>query len=186
MAISRRRRLLSIFAMFLGMALLASGCTKAEPKPTPTPTKTAIFSSEEAALQAAVDVYQEFNATLDKLSATNPETLDALEPVVTADFLSRFTQQFESDDSENRTEGSTSFRNEQLLNLEQTDRDSASVTLGVCRDLSTQKVLDSEGNDVTDETRKASVVPLQVDFVWNSDSSTLLVDRLDVWQNANC
>lgn len=168
--------------MILGVALLATGCAKEEPKPTPTPTKTAIFSSEEAALQAAIDTYQQYAAAVDRITADGDEHLPSIKDLVTEEYYDSYAQETTFEDRGWHTSGSSTFRNAELVDLSQTS-DEATVQIALCRDLSDVKILDEESMDISSEVRQSTVFPYTLRFVWDSETSTLRLDDSGSWDD---
>ncbi|QPZ37796.1 hypothetical protein [Paramicrobacterium chengjingii] len=182
MRFSRAWRAVVTLACVGALALGVTACVPSEPKPTPTPTKTAIFASEDEALQAAVDVYQQFNAVLDGISQSSKPSPDELKPLVSADFYSRISNDLTNSNDGEYTIGSSAFRDQKLISVSQSKED-ATISIGICRDLTHVKVYDASGADIT-ESRKVDVVPLEVSFVWNTDDSRLVIDGLDAWHES--
>ncbi|WP_437582671.1 hypothetical protein ACSAGD_10435 [Paramicrobacterium sp. CJ85] len=182
MAISRRRRLLSIFAMFLSVALLATGCAKEEPKPTPTPTKTAIFSSEEAALQAALSVYQKYTAAYEAITASGEADFSGIEEFVTDEFYEYVSSDTSFVEQGIHTEGSSTFDTASLVSL---DKNAKEVVIKLCRDVSSVKVLDEAGADASPENRQYRF-PYKVSFVAADDDVLLVSDTAVIPDDVSC
>ncbi|MCW4458921.1 hypothetical protein [Microbacterium sp. MPKO10] len=185
MRFSRALRAVLALVCASAIALTAAGCAPADPKPTktPTPTKTAIFASEEEALQAAVDVYQQFNAAFDQVTAEGEAAEDELSEVVTDEYFTEQTSEESFADRGWHTEGSSSFRNAELASLNQ-DGKSAKVQIALCRDVSNQRIIDENGNDVTDENRTSALIPLSVTMIWDDESSALLISETGLWDES--
>ncbi len=179
MAISRRRRLLSILTVFLGVALLTTGCAKEEPKPTPTPTKTTIFSSEEAALQAAIDTYQKFNAAYFSVLAAGDSDYAEVEEFVTDDYFNLIESDTALADEGHHTEGIASFKSAEAISFKQSNK-AATIKVRLCQDISAVQVLDANGNNVTDPSR-AETIPMLVTFVWNPTQANFDVSKEEPW-----
>src|SRR5690606_26709947 len=91
--------------------LLAASLVGCTPPPTapPTPTSTAIFASEEEALAAATDVYQQYTAALDAVFASGGAGDETLANFVTEDYLSELSKEGVLERNGWHTEGTTSF-----------------------------------------------------------------------------
>lgn len=174
-----------LLASVLVCAVFAtSACAAEAPKPTPTPTKTAVFASEEDALQAAIDVYQKYSAVVDRVTSEGDESMSDLEGLVTAEYLESYETAESFEDRGWHTTGTSSFRNEELVDLAQT-ADTAEVQIALCRDLSKVTILDASSDDITAETRQRDQLPYSVRAIWNTESSTLLISETGTWDDAS-
>jgi hypothetical protein len=153
-------------------ALVLVGCSPAEPEPTassaaPT-TSTEPEANLGAATRAAWDAYQvllgEFSA------APSSATADALEEVATPEFAEFLLGNFqEAADRRVHTEGAR-----QTVSFELAEETSAGPSALVCVDMSGERLVGDEGDDLTPDDRE----PLQshrVDFSSASDSSGFVV-----------
>ncbi len=150
----------------------------APPSPKPTPTATTIFASEEEALAAATDTYQEYLAVSDAVSADGGQNPERIQPLVTDAFWASEMAGIQGlVEGGYRTSGSSSFDQTTLVD---TDRVST-TTIQTCLDVSQVRVLDSGGADVTPTDRR-SRTRLEVEFAVTAEPSpSLLVARSDVW-----
>jgi hypothetical protein len=173
-----RRSTVGTLACLLGVVAL-TGCTPSAP-PTATPTSTAIFSSEDEALAAATDVYQQYNAAFDQALANGGEDMSGLRDLVTDEHFVELDKPGTIDSNGWHTEGSSSFSVKSVASYE-ADTESAAISVNLCRDLSNVRVMDSAGLDVTPETWPA-VVPLKVSFASSeSNPKSFLVSTVASW-----
>lgn len=126
----------------------------------------AIFSSEEAALQAAIDVYHEFNAAYDAITASGVAKFETLKGLVTDDYYIYVSSDSSFEDSGVHTEGSSSFDTASVVSFEQ-DSSKATLVMRLCRDVSNVKIIDSTGKDVSSDDRRIRF-PYEVTVVTNS------------------
>jgi hypothetical protein len=154
------------------------------PTPTSTPTSTAIFASEDEALAAATDVYQEYTAAKDKESSNGDTSAEMLRPLVTPTYFKELEVVGTLEKNGWRTAGSTTFDKVSLLELAEQDG-LAAVSLALCRDVSAVSILDSSGTEVTPDTR-VDRFPLLVQFVSAEvGSDRLLISDSGSWQENN-
>lgn len=161
-------------------AVALSGCSPADP-PVSTPTPTSIFASEEEALAAATDVYQQYLAVSDQVSADGGNDPERLKPFVTdAYWPSEMASVEQLRDSGFRTDGNSTFDSEEIVALSE---ETSQVTIRLCADVSNVRILDSAGKDVT-PTDRPNRLPLEVEFSAEADSDVpLLIARSDVWSD---
>jgi hypothetical protein len=181
------RMLLRSTAGILACALSAvalSGCAPTAPSPTPSPTPTAIFSSEDEALAAATEVYQQYSAALDEVFAAGGEGDELLGGFVTPEYLVELSEDGALERNGWRTTGVTSFDNVSVDEVVDTG-ETATVTLALCRDVSHVRIVNAEGADVTPESRLERF-PVLVTFETQSTGrDTLRIAESDSWQGKN-
>ncbi|WP_166996892.1 hypothetical protein [Paramicrobacterium fandaimingii] len=164
------------------LSLSATACAPTDAKPTPTPTKTAIFASEDEALQAAVDVYQQYSAVVDKITAEGDAHMAELDGLVTRSYLNEYMDTESFEDRGWHTTGDSTFRNSEIVELAQT-KNSATIQIALCRDLSKVKILDANGDDISDETRQRAEIPYTLRFVWDAAKSRLKLSDSGTWDD---
>jgi hypothetical protein len=173
-----RRSTAGILGCLLGASAL-TGCTPAAP-PTPTPTSTAIFSSEDEALAAATDVYQQYNAAFDEAMADGGEDMDGLRGLVTEEHFLELGKPGTIDSNDWHTEGTSTFSVKSVASYTPS-KTATDISLKLCRDLSNVRVIDSTGFDVTPDGWSKSV-PLIVTFKSSeSDPESLVVSMIASW-----
>ncbi|PFG30388.1 hypothetical protein [Paramicrobacterium agarici] len=183
MRFSRLRRAVATLACATAVVAGATACTPAEPEKTPTPTKTAIFASEDEALQAAVDVYQQYSAAYDEaLSSAEPD-YSAVSKYATERFISELVAADEEVANGSMVEGTSSFDTVSLVDFDHRS-DPVKVDIKLCRDVSKQAIVDANGKDITPDERLERF-PFEVLLVWDDANSTLKVDDLGSWQGEN-
>jgi hypothetical protein len=171
-----------ILACLLGAAAL-SGCAAAAP-PAPAPTSTAIFASEDEALAAATNVYQQYTAALDIVFAAGGRGDESLSNFVTPEYLVTLSEDGALEKNGWRTTGITSFDNVSVDELVDTGK-TATVTLTLCRDVANVRIVDGEGIDVTPESRMERF-PVLVTFETESGTADALkISESDSWSGEN-
>jgi hypothetical protein len=168
-------------ACLLSAAAL-TGCTPgASPAPTPTstPTSTAIFASEDEALAAATDVYQEYLAVSDQVSSDGGTDPERLRPFLAdAYWLTEEASIEQLRAAGVHTDGNSSFDSAELVEISD---DMNVVTVRLCADVSNIRIVDSSGEDITPSDR-TDRIPLEVEFAVDmADTRSLLIARSDVW-----
>lgn len=178
-----RRSTTGILACLLG-AVALTGCTPAAtPGPTPTPTPTAIFSSEDEALAAATDAYQQYLAVSDQVSADGGIDSERLKPFLTNSYWP--TEKASIEQLRTRglhTDGNSTFDGAHLIEI---NDEIGTLTVRLCADVSRVRIVDSAGTDVTPVDR-TNRLPLEVGFaVDGADRRSLLIARSDVWATSD-
>ena len=164
---------------FLFGAIALAGCTPTDP-PTSSPTPTTIFSSEDEALAAATDVYQQYTAAKDKESSKGDLSAELLRPIVTPTYYEQLEVVGALEKNGWHTDGATMFDS---VSLEELDEKAgvATVSISLCRDVSGVTIRDADGNDVTPENRAARF-PVLVEFVSSeAGSKQLLISDSGSW-----
>lgn len=168
-------------ALLLGM----TGCVGGEPLPTlpPTPSTTPVFASEEEALAAAEEAYAAYSEVSDLIAQSGGADPERIQPYVTDE---QYEVEVETADllRENgwRSVGSattTQFVLQQYLDQAGT----ATITAYVCVDVSTTRVVDGLGNDVTPADRDP-IVPLEVELT-GAYPDQLRVARSEQWPDSS-
>ncbi|MDX2026087.1 hypothetical protein [Microcella sp.] len=177
---SRRHALVVLPLVVLFAALV--GCTGATriPPPEPSTAVEPLFASDEEALEAATEAYEEYLAVLDGLLQAPLEVDGAFDSVASGQALQlaeESVQKFLDDVvriSGPRVVGSVELQ--QLI----VDEEATEVILYVCEDLSGIVLLDSGGNSLTTPDRpNYSIFQIVVSF---GHDGGRVVDR-QFWSN---
>src|SRR5690554_677027 len=157
------RSALSLAAVSLAAAVLLSGCVLQEPEVVPPPESTTepVFASDEEALAAATDAYEEYLAMSDLIAQEGGKDPERIAPFVTEEWLEEELTGFELlRDSGRRINGSSSFTNVRIQQNQQEEDGRAYVVIYVCSDESEIQVVDARGDDVT---------PGEIAYPWPSE-----------------
>ncbi|MET4158468.1 hypothetical protein [Agromyces sp. PvR057] len=180
----RARRLALAAAVAAGaagaaLAMALSGCSAdVEPTAAPTPSTSSdaapIFASDEEALAAAVAAYEAYLDVAQEIGEEGGEDPGRLRNAVTSDYADQEIPNYESlSEHHYRVEGRGSLDKPTLM-----ERSDSTVRIYGCIGVGTSRVLDAEGNDITQPDRD-SAVPLELTFSWSGDR--LLLAGSDVW-----
>jgi len=156
-----------------------SGCFAAAPvePPASSPSAAPVFASEEEALAAATEAYAAYLAVSDQVANDGGVDLNRLKTHVSVEYFEEQKASYsELLDAGLRTSGSTTFQPPKLQSLEQNDR-AALMTIYVCVDVTTVRVLDEASADVTPITRPDQY-PLVVEIEGTKASQLLLRSSL--------
>ncbi|SEB76527.1 hypothetical protein SAMN04489806_1719 [Paramicrobacterium humi] len=182
MSLTLIRRML-VAGVLASATLAATACAPDEPKPTSTPTSTAIFASEDDALQAAIDVYQKFNAAYDAISASGVADYSSVKGYVTSDYYAELESDKSFEDEGLHTAGESTFDSTSVVSLEQ-NAHAAMVRVKLCQDVRNIKVIDNDGNDVTSQERDDRF-PYEVLLHWDAKSKQLRIADAGSWQETD-
>jgi len=174
-------RLAAAFAA--ATALLLAGCTGDDPivLPGPDPTTAPVFATDEDALAAAEVAFGEYLRASAEISVPDGLEPDTVRPFVTEDYFEEVLASFEKYRAENRfTEGVPNVTEATLQQYQDPMTGPAQVVVYLCLDISEARVVDDVGNDITPADR-VDRVPLEVNFVTNQRTETLLVDSSEPW-----
>ena len=179
-----RRRAGAALAAAGAIALLLSGCTGGAPAPSPTPSADAaepIFASDEEALAAAVEAYERYRDVSGAITEQGGADAERISGVVTPAFASTLREEFAALANLGlRTSGSTLIDTTSLVRND-VAKDGAEVAIYLCRDVSSVRVIDANGLDVTPADRPVRV-PSQAFFVSSDeDANSLLVSGVEEW-----
>lgn len=174
------RKFLSAAGAALLLASLAgcigSGVVKT---PVPTPSAAPVFASDEEALAAAEAAYAAYVDATDIVSAEGGVNPERIKNLVTSEELERSIEEFKNlRESGNRTIGTTAF---DALTLQRFD--DVEVVVYACVDVSSVRLVNAEGIDITPRNRPEHV-PLEIAF-WIGLQGELLLNSSDVWQEAS-
>ena len=165
-----------------GLALVLVGCAGAA-APTPTPssgdTPAPIFASDEEALAAAEEAYEEFERVSQTIASESGSSPERIGTVATSRYTPELIEEFETYAELNiHTVGESVLDSFELV--EQSSSDGASaVVIYVCRDVSHVRIIDDAGNDVTPADRDERA-PLIATLV-SEEPNHLLVDQVELW-----
>lgn len=176
----------SVVGVVLGAGLLVlTGCVQDAVIPTlpPTPTSPPIFASEEEALAAAEDAYAAYGEVSDLIAAEGGSDPERIAPFVTEDQL-----QNEMDaaayygDQQLHAEGRAATTKVELQQVSELNG-FVEIAIYVCIDVSSVRILDASGNDVTPVDREP-IAALEVVLVGDA-SDSLLIASSDVWPDSS-
>lgn len=170
-------------AAVLGASLAAcSDTTRIPPAPAGTDTAEPLFASDEEALAAAVEAYEEFADLVDQFLMGN-EPSRQLSEVASSPVVEQALQDIEEFSALGWTitDGRRTL-NPTLQSRIAEDDESETVLFYLCEDVSRVDVLDSSGESVLDEDRNA-YTPLEVAVRLWADQSSSVLDRR-VWDGA--
>jgi hypothetical protein len=178
------RRSVAALAAAGVLAVVLVGCTGTPaPSPTPAPSTSAaapIFASDEEALAAAEEAYQMFEAVSHQIATDGGEGPQRVESIATSRFLPHLLDEFDQYREHGlRIEGESSVDSIRLA--EHTEGpDGAHVSIYLCQDVSSVRVLDAAGTDVT-PTDRPNRTPLIAFLIAASPENQLLVDNVELW-----
>ncbi|GAA1061779.1 hypothetical protein [Agromyces bracchium] len=166
-----------------GAVLVLAACAAPPPPVTPTPTTdaadTPLFATDEEALAAAVEAYEEYLAVSDSITADVGVDSARIREVTTPEFADFSEDDFAAfRDAGLRTEGSSTIDSAKLAEFS-----SNRVTFYGCQDVSAVKLLNSADEDVTPSDREPRIA-LVITAV-AADGDALLVDGNEVWSGDN-
>lgn len=179
----RRRGRLTSVLLALGSVALLAGCAPASAAPTLTPTPTSLlaglFSSEDEALNAAREVYLQYAALSEALSADPTMDTAQLQAITSPDL---FAAEIEARDALIKYDvvmvGSIVYSQFGFIEA----RDST-VNISSCADVSGARLINSEGVDITDDSDSSvSAMDIVVSFA----GSTGRVDSIDAKEGLEC
>ncbi len=177
-----RRHALAVVPLIALLAALG-GCSGETRIPPPEPSSAVepLFASDDEALEAATEAYEEYLVASNEVTASADLSVEPIEELVTAEYLELFVDSVEHLRSRGlRTAGSSVVLSTELQQWFE-EAGLANVVLYVCLDVSGVRVLDEQGADQTPSER-ATVVGLEVGFVESESSATdLLVTSSDSW-----
>lgn len=143
----RRRGRLTSVLLALGLVALLVGCATASAAPTPTPTPTSLiaglFATEDEALAAAKERYNEYSSLSE--SASDDASMERLREFVTA---AQWEMELASSTSF-QAQGLTTFGETVNSNFSLIDSGPSSLTIAFCADTSGARVLNASGDDIT-------------------------------------
>jgi hypothetical protein len=181
---SRRHPLAVVPLVVLVAALVGcSGATRIPP-PEPSSAVEPLFASDEEALEAATQAYEEYLAVSYRIASKPPFVLDDLMTVTTDEYLEREKAFFETLRAEGWTlEGSSTIASADLQQWYLESNGMSVVVAYVCLDVSNVRVLDTEGNDVTPAERPDQTA-LEIEFV-EGNTGMLVLNRSEAWSGAS-
>ncbi len=146
----------------------------------PEPSASPIFESDEEALAAAEEAYGIYVQLSDQILVEGGVDPERVSPLVSAQLLDELLEGFQLySDNGWRTSGPSTYDSFQLQQLDQPSDGPASVVVYLCADLSSVRLLDATGADVTPPSRKDRL-PLEVEIDFESPQ-TGLIARSELW-----
>lgn len=185
---ARRPRRLTPLALapvtVLLVALVGCSDTPEIPQADPTPSASPLFASEEEALDAATAVYEEFLAVTGEILRNGGEGAESLEPLVSPEVFEQENEGFLSlQESGGRTDGQNRLEGIRLQQIAMGDPESFELQAYVCVNNTDARLIDGDGNDITNPDR-TEVITLEV--VFGSDpSGSLIIEAKDYWADGN-
>lgn len=168
--------------------MLLSGCAKPDPVVTPAPASSSkpLFASDEDALAAATKAYAAYLKMSDQIAQEGGVNPQRLSPLVTPEWLGKQIAVFDKfAETGNRQTGTTTFTVNRLQKVDDNGRGEATVVVYVCTDLSSTKILNSSGADVTPADVQTTV-PFEESFVSTAERGAVLLLSEDVvWAGKN-
>ena len=182
-----RRRALAVVPLVVIVAALV-GCADATRIPPPEPSSAIepLFASDEEALEAATEAYEQYLVASSSVTASADLSVEPIEDLVTAAYLDREIPALGAySDGGFRSVGSTRLLSSELQQFFEDGSGQSTVIIYVCLDVSGIRLVDESGADVT-PTDRANVVGLEVEMITGSDEtgSLLLVNRSEQWAGA--
>jgi len=162
------------------LLLTLSGCTESPPPvgSVPAPSETPVFASDEEALAAAEAAYAKYLEVSDAISADGGAQSGRMEGYMTAEELKNSNDDFVFFETNGlRTQGVSTFDSTELQRY-----DDSEVVVYLCLDVSSVRLVDGGGVDVTPIDRPDRV-PLEVFF--EVGESRLLIAASTVWDEAS-
>ncbi|WP_353826534.1 hypothetical protein [Agromyces sp. SYSU T0242] len=168
-------------AAVIGLAACSAPSPEALATSSPTATREPVFSSDEEALAAAIDAYDEYLAMSVSIASSGDDFTE-LREVTTPDYGETRIRDLKSFSAAGlRVSGayradSTSIVSRSLLG------EAELVTIYTCQDVSGTRILDAEGNDVTPpdrDLRAPMVVELEL------TETTGRVSGTELWSGKN-
>ena len=178
----RRRGRLTSVLLALGSVALLAGCATASAAPTPTPTTTSLiaglFATEDEALEAAKKLYLRYAVLSEQLGEFPHSNSSELEAIISPDLYKGELENAAALASVGMiVRGTVSYYGFRYFAAQ-----GSNVVFTMCADVSGFRLLNSSGEDVTDDSDE-SQVPLKgvIDF----SSSPVLV-ALDPGLEESC
>lgn len=172
----------SLIAALSLAAIVLTGCTDTTriPPADPTPTDAPLFSSDEEALAAATEVYEEYWNISSEILQVGGEEPERLQPLVSDSLFERELQGFRDFESQQwRLVGQPVVQSTKLQQLLVVNAESAEVYFYACVSSQGTDVVDTEGESVIQDGREQlstfEAATLFQDGAWTVTAS-------DLWQ----
>jgi hypothetical protein len=166
------------------VVLLLAGCVPGDPlvTPEPEPDATPLFASDDEALAAATEAYAKYLKVSDAIAHDGGSDVERMQNLVTevqyVKELNGFQQLL---DQHLHFSGTSAFDNASLQSWVMLSPSTAQIVIYACSDVSSTRVLDADGHDVTPDSRPERT-PLELEFTSASgDPRDLLLSRSEVW-----
>jgi len=176
---------LAALAIVVALGFGMSGCVGGDPMPTlpPTPDSTPIFASEEEALAAAEAAYAAYSEVAGQIANDGGGQPERISPYVTARQLqNELDTAAYYERNGYRVAGEPSVMSVVLQQYLEA-AGAAEITIYVCLDVTTARVFDQSGVDVTPSNRQ-EVGALEVVLVGRS-AAELQVDSSELWSDSS-
>lgn len=179
-----RRHALAVVPLVVLVAALV-GCSGATRIPPPEPSSSIepLFASDEEALEAATEAYEEYLVASNAVTASADLDVEPIEGLVTAEYLENEIPALDAfSEGGFRSSGETRLVSSELQQVFVDEDGRSTVVVYVCLDVSGIRLVDATGSDVTPEDR-ASFVGLEVELTTDEvpGGPGLLVNRSDQW-----
>lgn len=164
----------------IALVVLLSACVEATrlPAAEPSPSVAPLFASDEEALAAAVEAYEEYLAVVDQALQGVPGAKAELDTVATGIVLDEALSAVASFERDGyRSIGLRHLRSSTLQQAVTLDQ-SSEVTIYVCEDATLVDVVNLEGTSVVSSDRP-NLTPLEVTVLFESDLA--LVQERGTW-----
>jgi hypothetical protein len=178
-----RRRLMTIAC--LGFLMISGAGCSAEPTPvqtSATPTSAPVFASDEEALAAATEAYEEYLSLSSVVAHEGGSDAQRLAAVTTGEALVTEVESLEGM-SRAGTVGVGQLKFDSF-ELQSADLSTGTLSAYVCLDVSATDVLDTSGTSVVPEDRRERI-PLELGFLFEDEGNRLLLERTRTWDGEN-
>ncbi len=175
------RRPLATVTALLVLALVGCTAPTVIPPAGPPSDEQPLFASDEEALAAATEAYEEFLAVSSQILQDGGERPERLLPLVSHAVYETELEGFEEvRNSELLVSGSSSLTNSILQQRIPGGAGEGQVIVYVCVDVSGTDVIDDEGNSIIDQERPLELA-FEAGFVANQEDQ-LILDSKTVWE----
>ncbi|QEO14964.1 hypothetical protein FLP10_11450 [Agromyces intestinalis] len=170
----------AIAATTLACVLLLTGCAgEATPTESPEPTATEaapIFASDEEALVAAAAAYDRYLESYSAIAADGGAEPERIREHLTDEYGAQLVEEFKGMQEVGvHTTGQVTASG---YRIQEYAHNSEKITVYACQDVSSTRVIDVDGGDITPTDRETSV-PLVLEFV--AVGSGVLLDGSTRW-----
>lgn len=179
-------RLTALAAVAVAAIVLVSGCAPAPVEPlkpvTPIPERSdRLFETPEEALAAAEAAYAEYQAMANLIAAEGGKDPERIAPYVTEEFLETELKGYAIySENQVRTEGDMTFDSMRMQQFFTVSEGHTYVAVYACIDVSSTRVINSAGADVTPDRPDRVLVEVQFE-ARGPEPIEMLVAGSDVW-----
>ncbi|WAB83198.1 hypothetical protein OVN20_08865 [Microcella daejeonensis] len=182
-ALPPRSLVLSATAALL-VALAGCSDTPAIPDADPTPTASPLFASEEEALEAAIAVWEEYNAVAYEVRQDEGRQPERLEPLLSAElYMDEVESIQEFVAAGTRTEGTSRSTGAKLQQFQSGPAGIAFVSFYACS-INDEVVLLGEDGQPSETQPPVVEVTLEV-IVESQESGDLFISKREFWAEGN-